>query len=152
MTSKRSMHRGRKSGKYKSSLNIWLYTFYFPARSFYRYHSQVSCWKHLPKNRRNKDKSRQTSLFSDVFSLPVHFEFFAIFSYCLHFTKFVYLLKRLQRLKQEQQKSPASSWGTKQTYGKKTRFGQEKQKENLPNYQRLLLPTVLPLKYFMFRC
>ncbi len=26
-------------------------------------------------------------LFSDVFSLPVHFEFFAIFSYCLHFAK-----------------------------------------------------------------
>jgi hypothetical protein len=38
------------------------------------------------------------SLFSDVFSLPVHFEFFAICSYCLHF---VFLLKRLQRLKQE---------------------------------------------------
>jgi hypothetical protein len=25
------------------------------------------------------------SLFSDVFSLPVHFEFFAVFSYCSHF-------------------------------------------------------------------
>jgi hypothetical protein len=30
-------------------------------------------------------------LFSDVFSLPVHFEFFVIFSYCLHFAKFVYI-------------------------------------------------------------
>ncbi len=66
------------------------------------------------------------SLFSDVFSLPVLFEFFAIFSYCLHFAKFVCLLKRLQRLKQEWQKSPA---GTRQTYGK-TRFGLEKWKEN----------------------
>jgi hypothetical protein len=47
------------------------------------------------------------SLFSDVFSLPVHFEFFAIFSYCLHFAKFVCLLKELQRLKQGWQKSPA---------------------------------------------
>jgi hypothetical protein len=28
-------------------------------------------------------------LFSDVFSLPVHFEFFAIFFYYLHFAKFV---------------------------------------------------------------
>ncbi len=26
-----------------------------------------------------------------VFSLPVHFEFFVIFSYCLHFAKFVYI-------------------------------------------------------------
>jgi hypothetical protein len=55
------------------------------------------------------------SLFSDVFSLPVHFEFFAIFSNCLHFAKFVCLLKRLQRLKQEWQKSPG---GTRQTYSK----------------------------------
>ena len=47
------------------------------------------------------------SLFSDAFSLLVHFEFFAIFSYCLHFAKFVCLLKRLQRLKQEAEKS---SW------------------------------------------
>jgi hypothetical protein len=55
------------------------------------------------------------SLFSDVFSNPAHFKFIAIFSYCLHFAKFVCLLKRLQRLKQEWQKSPA---GTRQTYGK----------------------------------
>ncbi len=53
------------------------------------------------------------SLFSDVFPLPIHFEFFAIFSNCLHFSKFVCLLKRLQRLKQEWQKSPT---GTRQTY------------------------------------
>jgi hypothetical protein len=33
------------------------------------------------------------SPFSDVFSLPVHFEFFAIFSYCSHFAKIVCLLK-----------------------------------------------------------
>jgi hypothetical protein len=50
-------------------------------------------------------------LFFDVIFLSVHFEFFAIFSYCLHFAKFVYL----QRSKLEWQKSPA---GTRQTYGK----------------------------------
>jgi hypothetical protein len=33
------------------------------------------------------------SLFSDVFSLPVHFEFFTILSYCSHFAKFVCLLE-----------------------------------------------------------
>jgi hypothetical protein len=27
------------------------------------------------------------SFFSDVFSLPVHFEFISVFSYCLHFAK-----------------------------------------------------------------
>jgi hypothetical protein len=36
------------------------------------------------------------SLFSDVFSLSVHFQFFAVFSYCLYFAEFVCLLKRLQ--------------------------------------------------------
>jgi hypothetical protein len=56
--------------------------------------------------------------FSDAFSLSVHFEFFAIFSFCLHFAKFVFLLKRLP----EWQKIPA---GTRRTYGK-TRFGLEK--------------------------
>jgi hypothetical protein len=52
---------------------------------------------------------------SEVFSVPVHFEFFAIFSYCLHVAKCVCLLKRQQRLKQKWQKSPA---GTRQTYDK----------------------------------
>jgi hypothetical protein len=51
------------------------------------------------------------ALFPDVFSLPVYFKFFAIFSYCLHFAKFDCLLKRLQRLKQVWQNSPA---GTRQ--------------------------------------
>ncbi len=55
------------------------------------------------------------SNFSDVFSRPVHFEFFAIVSYCLHVAKFVCLLKRQQRLKQEWQKSQA---GTRQAYDK----------------------------------
>ncbi len=107
-------HRGRQSGKQKSSINSQLLaiSFYFPLRSFCQYHSKFSCWKLLQKQ---KEKSSQMSLFSDVFSLPEHFEFFAIFFFCLHFAKFVCLLKRLKRLKQEWQKSPA---GTRQTYGK----------------------------------
>jgi hypothetical protein len=36
------------------------------------------------------------SFFSDVFSLPVHFEFFASFSYCLHFAKFFCLLETVE--------------------------------------------------------
>jgi hypothetical protein len=64
------------------------------------------------------------SLFSDAFSFSIHVEFFAIFSYCLHFAKFVCLLKRLQRLKQdwEWQKSQAGTW---QTYGKNQAWFEE---------------------------
>jgi hypothetical protein len=71
--------------------------------------------KLLPKKEKEQRQKQLDVSFSDVFSLPVHFEFFAIFSYCLDFAKFVCLLKRLQRLKQEWQKIPA---GTRQTYGK----------------------------------
>ncbi len=46
------------------------------------------------------------ALISDVFSLPVNFEFFAIFSYCLHFAKIVCLLKRMQRFKVPTQHYP----------------------------------------------
>jgi hypothetical protein len=92
-----------------SSLNIWLFSFYFPPRSFCRYSSKFSCWKLLPK-KQNEQRQKQLDVsFSDVFSLPVHFEFFAVSSYCLHFAKFVCLLKRLQRFKQEWQKSPAET-------------------------------------------
>ncbi len=54
-------------------------------------------------------------------------------------------LKRLQRLKQERQKNQLEPG--KQTA--KNWFALEKQKENQPNYQRLLLLTILPLHYFM---
>ena len=50
-----------------------------------------------------------------------------------------------QKLKQEWQNSPT---GTRQTDSYNL-VGLEKQKENQPNYQRLLLLTVLPLNYFM---
>jgi hypothetical protein len=78
-------------------------------------HSKFGCWKLLPKKEKEQRQKQLDVSFSDVFSLPVHFEFFAIFSYCLDFAKFICLLKRLQRSKQEWQKSPA---GTRQTYGK----------------------------------
>jgi hypothetical protein len=68
-----------------------------------------------PKKQKEQRQKQQDVSFPDVFSLQVHFEFFAIFSYCLHFAKFACLLKRLQRLTQEWQKSQA---GTRQTYGK----------------------------------
>jgi hypothetical protein len=64
--------------------------------------------------KQKEQRQKQMPLFSEVFSHSIHFEFFAIFSNCLHFAKFFCLLKRLQRLKQEWQKGPA---GTRQTYG-----------------------------------
>jgi hypothetical protein len=67
------------------------------------------------------------SPFSDVFSLPVHFEFFAIFSYYLHFAKFVCLLKRLQSKTGMADKSSCMGPGK---HTAKTRFGLEKWKEN----------------------
>ncbi len=97
-------HRGRQSSKQKSSLNIWLFSCYFSTRSFCRYHSKFSCWKLLPGNRGNKDKSSQMSLFSDVFSFPVRFEFFETFFYCLHFVCEVCLHVK-------------ETAGTRQTYG-----------------------------------
>jgi hypothetical protein len=75
---------------------------------------KIQLFNTSPQTEEQRQKQQHVS-FSDVFSLPVHFEFFAIFSYCLHFAKFACLLKRLQSLKQEWQKSPA--W-TRQTYGK----------------------------------
>jgi hypothetical protein len=61
------------------------------------------------------------------------------------FAKFVCLLKRLQRLKQEWPKSPA---GTRQTYGKNSVwFGEMERK--LANLSKTRLLTVLPLNYFM---
>jgi hypothetical protein len=66
------------------------------------------------KTEGTKTKAARYLLFLMSFP-PVHFEFFAIFSYCLHFAKFVCLLNRLQRLKQEWQKNPT---GTRQKYGK----------------------------------
>ena len=48
------------------------------------------------------------SLFSDVFSLPVHFEFFAIFSYCLHFANFCLPVKETAEI--ETGMAEKSSW------------------------------------------
>jgi hypothetical protein len=48
------------------------------------------------------------SLFYDVFSLPVQFEFFAIFSYCLHFCQICLLVKETAEI--ETGMAVKSSW------------------------------------------
>jgi hypothetical protein len=50
------------------------------------------------------------SLISDVFSLPVYFEFFGIFSYCLHFAEFICLLVK-ETAEIETGMAEKSSWG-----------------------------------------
>jgi hypothetical protein len=88
--------------------------FLFPSKKFLPISLKNSAiGKFSPKTEGTKTKAGKNKnvSFSDVFSLLVHFEFFAIFSYCLHFSKFVSLLKRLQRLKQKWQKSPAGTYG-----------------------------------------
>ena len=110
--------------------------FLLPSKKFLPISFKIQLLETSPQKQKEKRQKQVDTLFSDVFSLPVHFEFFAVFSYCLHFAKFVCLLKRLQRLKQEWQKSPAR---TRQTYGK-TRFGLEKKRENyLPFFLLIIL-------------
>jgi hypothetical protein len=60
------------------------------------------------KEQRQKQLDVLDVSFFHVFSLPVHFDFFAIFSYCLHFAKFVCLLKRLPEI--ETGIAEKSSW------------------------------------------
>jgi hypothetical protein len=68
------------------------------------------------------------SLYSDVFSLPVHFQFFAVFSYCLHFAKFVCLLvKETAEIETKNGRKVQLGPGKPTA---KTRFGLEKYKEN----------------------
>jgi hypothetical protein len=85
--------------------------FLFPSKKFL----PISFKIQLLETSLKTEEQRQKQL--DVFSLPVHFEFFAIFAYCLHFAKFVCLFKRLQRLKQEWQRSTAGTDKNKVWFG-----------------------------------
>jgi uncharacterized membrane protein len=44
--------------------------FLFPSKKFLQISLKFSCWKILPKNRRNKEGTKLDVSFSDVFSLP----------------------------------------------------------------------------------
>ncbi len=73
----------------KSSLKIWLFSLYVPASSFCWYHSKFSYWlliSWLP----HKFRKLLGPLFLMNFPLPNCT--YWIFSYCLHFAKFVCLL------------------------------------------------------------
>jgi hypothetical protein len=88
-------------------------SFLFSSKKFLPISFKIQLLETSPKTEGTRTKAARCLFF--LMSFPfLHVEFFAIFSYCLHFAKFV-CLKRLQRLKQEWQKSQAGTW---QTYGK----------------------------------
>ncbi len=76
---------------------------------------KIQLLKTSPQKQKEQRKMQLDAVF-DVFSLPVHFEFFAIFSYCLHFVKFVCMLVK-ETAKIETGVAEKSSWA-RQTYGK----------------------------------
>ncbi len=94
--------------------------FLFPSKKFQPISFKIQT---SPQKQKEQRQKQLDDFFSNVLSLSVHFEFFAILSFCLYFVKFVCSLKRLQRLKQEWQKSPA---GTRQTYSKNYVWFREK--------------------------
>jgi hypothetical protein len=61
-----------------------------------------------PQKQKEQRQKQLDVSFSDVFSLPVQFEFFAVFSYCLHFAKFVCLFTETAEI--ETGMAEKSSW------------------------------------------
>ncbi len=85
--------------------------FLFPSKKFLPISFKIQLLKISPQKQKEQ-RQKQLGMFFFLMSFP----FLNIFnSLQSSLTKFVCLLKRLQRLKQEWQKSPA---GTRQTYGK----------------------------------
>ncbi len=118
--------------------------FLLPSKKFLPISFKIQLLKTSPQT-----KAARCLFCSGVFSLPVHFELFAIFSYCLHFAKFVCLESTLQRRKQEWQKSPA---GTRQKIRQKLGLiWRNRRKLAKLSKTTVLLLTVLPLNYFMIR-
>jgi hypothetical protein len=122
--------------------------FLLPSKKFLPITFKIQLLETSPQKQKELRQRQLDVSFSDVFSLPVHFEFFAIFSYCLHFSKFACLLKRLQRLKQEWQKKSDGTMqaNIRQKLGLVWRNGRKLAKLSKTI---ILLLTVLPLKYFM---
>jgi hypothetical protein len=81
-----------------------------------KFHSEFSCWKLLPKNRRNKEKNQLDVCFSDVFSLPVHFQFLES-SLTVTFGQVCLPVKETAEMKQKWQKSPCSWDQAKTMFG-----------------------------------
>ncbi len=55
----------------KVLIKIWLFSFYFPARSFCLYHSTFSCWKLLPKKEQRQKQLGADKLVTTFASLKI---------------------------------------------------------------------------------
>jgi hypothetical protein len=65
--------------------------FLFPSKKFLPISSKIQLLEISPQIQKEQRQKQLNVFFSDVFSLPEHFELFAIFSYFVHFAKFVCL-------------------------------------------------------------
>ncbi len=59
--------------------------FLFPSMKFLLMSFKIQLLETSPQKQKEQIQKQQDVSFSDFFSLPVHFELFAIFSYCLYF-------------------------------------------------------------------
>jgi hypothetical protein len=92
--------------------------FLFPSKKFLPVSFKIQLLETSPQKQKEQRQKQLDVFFSDVYSLSVHFELFAIFSDCLFiFCQVCLLVKEtaVRRLKQGWRKSPA---GTRQTHGK----------------------------------
>ena len=110
--------------------------FLLPSKKFLQISFKIQLLETSPQT-----EAARCLLFSEVFSLPVHLELFAIFSYCLHFAKFVCL----ETAETETGMAEKSSWdqaNRQQNHGVVWR-NRKKIRQIIKDY--LLLLTVLPL-------
>jgi hypothetical protein len=77
--------------------------FLLPSKKFLLISFKIQLSETFPQKQKEKKTKAARSLFTYVFSLPVHFEFFAIFSYCLH-------LSRLSACRDRTGMAEKSSW------------------------------------------
>jgi hypothetical protein len=76
------------------------------AKKFLRISFKTQLLETASQKQKEQRQKQQDVSFSDVFSLPVHFVFLAIFSYCLHvFCQVCLLVKKTAEIDQEWQNS-----------------------------------------------
>jgi hypothetical protein len=135
------IEEGRAASTYKSSLNIWLFSFYayFPSEKFL----PISFKIQLLETEGTKTKAGRC-LFFYVFSLPVNLNslhLLFLFTFCQFFLPVAPVTETAEIETGMAEKSSWDQANIRQKLGLAWR--------NKPNYQRLLLLTVLPLTYFM---
>jgi hypothetical protein len=114
--------------------------FLLPSKKFLQISFKIQLLETSPQT-----EAARCLLFSEVFSLPVHLELFAIFSYCLHFAKFVCL----ETAETETGMAEKSSWDQANIQQNLCLIWRNRRKLAKLSKTTVLLLTVLPLNYFM---